>query len=300
MKVLITGSNGQLGRSLLKSKPKSIEVIATNSTNFNLLKINECKEFLIESKPDWIINAGAYTAVDLAESEPNKAMSINGVAPTELAKTIKKIGGKILQISTDFVFDGNSKSPYKPIDEPNPINIYGKTKLFGERGIQEVLNNTNQYLIIRTSWVMGPIGRNFATTMLNLHKTKDNISVVSDQIGCMTSTLSLSKICWSIIKKNNLQYEKESCILHWSESGISSWFDIATEIGDLALSIKLLEKSAKVTPISSEEYITKAKRPRFSLLDSKSTKELLNIENKYWRNSLLEILKEIKLRNILI
>tara|TARA_B100000963_G_scaffold91851_1_gene79036 strand:- start:3967 stop:4869 length:903 start_codon:yes stop_codon:yes gene_type:complete len=300
MKVLITGSNGQLGRSLLKSKPKSIEVIATNSTNFNLLKINECKEFLIESKPDWIINAGAYTAVDLAESEPNKAMSINGVAPTELAKTIKKIGGKILQISTDFVFDGNSKSPYKPIDEPNPINIYGKTKLCGERGIQEVLNNTNQYLIIRTSWVMGPIGRNFAITMLNLHKSKDNISVVSDQIGCMTSTLSLSKICWLIIEKNNLQYEKESGILHWSESGVSSWFDIATEIGDLALSIKLLEKTAKVIPISSEEYITKAKRPKFSLLDSTSTKELLNIENKYWRYSLLEILKEIKLRNILI
>ena len=300
MKVLITGSNGQLGRSLLKSKPKSIEVIATNSTNFNLLKINECKEFLIESKPDWIINAGAYTAVDLAESEPNKAMSINGVAPTELAKTIKKIGGKILQISTDFVFDGNSKSPYKPIDEPNPINIYGKTKLCGERGIQEVLNNTNQYLIIRTSWVMGPIGRNFAITMLNLHKSKDNISVVSDQIGCMTSTLSLSKICWLIIEKNNLQYEKESGILHWSESGVSSWFDIATEIGDLALSIKLLEKTAKVIPISSEEYITKAKRPKFSLLDSTSTKELLNIENKYWRYSLLEILKEIKLRDILI
>ena len=300
MKVLITGSNGQLGRSLLKSKPKSIEVIATNSTNFNLLKINECKEFLIESKPDWIINAGAYTAVDLAESEPNKAMSINGVAPTELAKTIKKIGGKILQISTDFVFDGNSKSPYKPIDEPNPINIYGKTKLCGERGIQEVLNNTNQYLIIRTSWVMGPIGRNFAITMLNLHKSKDNISVVSDQIGCMTSTLSLSKICWLIIEKNNLQYEKESGILHWSESGVSSWFDIATGIGDLALSIKLLEKTAKVIPISSEDYITKAKRPKFSLLDSTSTKELLNIENKYWRYSLLEILKEIKLRNILI
>jgi len=300
MKVLITGSNGQLGRSLLKSKPKSIEVIATNSTNFNLLKINECKEFLIESKPDWIINAGAYTAVDLAESEPNKAMSINGVAPTELAKTIKKIGGKILQISTDFVFDGNSKSPYKPIDEPNPINIYGKTKLCGERGIQEVLNNTNQYLIIRTSWVMGPIGRNFAITMLNLHKSKDNISVVSDQIGCMTSTLSLSKICWLIIEKNNLQYEKESGILHWSESGVSSWFDIATEIGDLALSIKLLEKSAKVIPISSEEYITKAKRPKFSLLDCKSTKKLLNIENRYWRYSLLEILKEIKLRNFLI
>ena len=299
MKVLITGSNGQLGRTLLETKPKDIEIIAPSSKDFNLLKIKECKEFLVAIKPDWIINAAAYTAVDLAETEPNKAMLINGEAPTEIAKTIKKIGGKILQISTDFVFDGNSTSPYKPIDEPNPINIYGKTKLFGERGIQEVLSNTNQYLIIRTSWVIGPIGNNFAMTMLKLHKCKEKISVVSDQIGCMTSTLSLSNICWLIIKKNNINNDKKSSILHWSESGVSSWFDIATEVGDLALRIKLIDKSAEVTPISSEEYITEAKRPKFSLLDCKSTKELLNIENKYWRWSLLEILKEIKLRNIL-
>ena len=299
MKVLITGSNGQLGRALLKSKPKDIEVIAPNSKIFNLLKIKACKDYLIESKPDWIINAGAYTAVDLAESEPNKAMVINGEAPTELAKTIKRIGGKFLQISTDFVFDGNSTSPYKPTDEPNPINIYGKSKLFGERGIQEVLSSTNQYFIIRTSWVMGPIGNNFAMTMLKLHKSKENISVVSDQIGCMTSTISLANICWLIIKKNHFPNIKSS-ILHWCESGVASWFDIATEIGDLALRLKLIEKSAKVNPITSEEYITMAKRPRFSLLDCKETKELLNIENKYWRYSLFEILKEIQLRNILI
>jgi len=298
MKVLITGSNGQLGMALLSSKPKNIEVIAPNSKEFNLLNIKDCKEFLIKIKPDWIINAGAYTAVDLAESEPNKARIINGEAPTELAKTIKKIGGKFLQISTDFVFDGNSKNPYLPSDEPNPINIYGKTKLLGERGIQEVLKKTNQYFIIRTSWVMGPVGNNFALTMLNLHKSKENISVVSDQIGCMTSTLSLSNICWLIIK-NNFEIDKKSSILHWCESGVSSWFDIASEIGNLALKLKLIEKSAKVKPISSEQYITKAKRPKFSLLDCKSTKELLNIENKYWRYSLYEILKEIQLRNIL-
>jgi len=298
MKVLITGSNGQLGMALLSSKPKNIEVIAPNSKEFNLLNIKDCKKFLIKIKPDWIINAGAYTAVDLAESEPNKARIINGEAPTELAKTIKQIGGKFLQISTDFVFDGNSKNPYLPSDEPNPINIYGKTKLLGERGIQEVLKETNQYFIIRTSWVMGPVGNNFALTMLNLHKSKENISVVSDQIGCMTSTLSLSNICWLIIK-NNVEIDKKSSILHWCESGVSSWFDIASEIGNLALKLKLIEKSAKVKPISSEQYITKAKRPKFSLLDCKSTKELLNIENKYWRYSLYEILKEIQLRNIL-
>ena len=296
MRILITGSNGQLGRALLKSKPKNIEVIATNSRNFNLLRIEQCKEFLIKNKPDWIINTAAYTAVDLAESEPKKAMSINGVAPTEMAKIIKKIGGKILQISTDYVFDGNSNIPYKPSDYTNPINIYGKTKLFAERGIQEVLINTNQYFIIRTSWLMGPNGNNFIMTMLKLLGSKNDISVVSDQIGCITSTLSLSKICWLIIK-NNFENELKSNIFHWCESGVSSWFDIATEIRDMASRIKLIENSAKVNPITSDQYVTKARRPKFSLLDCKSTKEFLNIENKYWRYSLLEILEEIKSSN---
>ncbi len=298
MKILITGSNGQLGRALLKSKPNNIEIIATNSKNFNLMKIEECKEFLIKNKPDWIINTAAYTAVDLAESEQKKAMSINGYAPIEIAKTIKKIGGKILQISTDYVFDGNSISPYKPSDYPNPINIYGQTKLFAERGIQEVLRNTNQYFIIRTSWLMGPTGNNFIMKMLKLMGSRNDISVVSDQIGCITSTLSLSKICWLIIK-NNFENEIQSNIFHWSESGVSSWFDIATEIRDMASRIKLIENSAKVNPISSDQYVTKAKRPKFSLLDCKSTKALLNIENKYWRYSLFEILKEIKSSNFL-
>ena len=296
MRILITGSNGQLGRALLKSKPKNIEVIATNSRNFNLLRIEQCKEFLIKNKPDWIINTAAYTAVDLAESEQKKAMSINGVAPTEMAKIIKKIGGKILQISTDYVFDGNSNSPYKPSDCTNPINIYGKTKLFAERGIQEVLINSNQYFIIRTSWLMGPNGNNFIMTMLKLLGSKNNISVVSDQIGCITSTLSLSKICWLIIK-NNFENELKSNIFHWCESGVSSWYDIATEIRDMASRIKLIENSAKVNPITSDQYVTKARRPKFSLLDCKSTKEFLNIENKYWRYSLLEILEEIKSSN---
>ena len=135
--------------------------------------------------------------------------------------------------------------------------------------------------------------------MLRLGAARERLSVVSDQIGCMTSTLSLSNICWLIIKKNHFQNIKSS-IFHWCESGVASWFDIATEIGDLALRLKLIEKSAKVNPIPSEEYITMAKRPKFSLLDCKETKELLNIENKYWRYSLFEILKEIQLRNILI
>ena len=300
MKVLITGSQGQLGKELLKNVPHDIEVIAADRKTFNLLDLKDCREFIFDNKPDWIINAAAYTAVDLAEDEEEKAILINGEAPTEIANALKKTGGKLLQISTDFVFDGKSSSPYKVDDEPNPINIYGKSKLLGENGIKNILQDNNQYIILRTSWVMGSEGNNFAKTMLRLLKLKDKISVVYDQIGCMTSSKYLSNICWLIIQKDLTKNINNQKILHWTDAGVASWFDIATEIGDLSLKFNLLKNPAKVLPILSENFPTKAKRPNFSLLDCSITKELLNIENNYWRFALSEILQELKLKNFLM
>ncbi|MAV63865.1 MAG: dTDP-4-dehydrorhamnose reductase [Candidatus Marinimicrobia bacterium] len=297
MKVMVTGSNGQLGRALLNLKPDGLEVIPTDRNNFNLLDLKQCKEYILDNKPDWIINAAAYTAVDLAEEEQDKARIINGEAPTEIAKALKKTGGKLLHISTDFIFDGKSSNPYQVNDKPNPLSIYGRTKLLGENGIKDILLDDDNYIILRTSWVMGPVGKNFIFTMLKLHTIKDQISVVYDQIGCMTSTSSLAKICWLIVQKDLVKNEKNQKILHWTEAGASSWFDIATDIGEMALKINLLKKRAKVLPISTHEFPTKAKRPSYSLLDCSITKELLNIENNYWRNSLQEILQEIKLEN---
>ena len=204
MKVLITGSNGQLGKALLKLTPKGIEVIPTNRSNFNLENIDQCKNFIGKHNPDWVINAGAYTAVDLAEDEPRKAMLVNGEAPKEIAKTLKELGGNLIHISTDFVFDGSQSFPYQPDQTPRPISVYGETKLAGEEGIKQVLGDDNNYLILRTSWVIGPVGKNFLITMLKLHNSKDTISVVCDQIGCITSTNSLSMIIWKIIQQNLL------------------------------------------------------------------------------------------------
>ncbi len=300
MKVLITGSQGQLGKELLKNIPNDIEVIPTDRETFNLLDLKNCREFIFDNKPDWIINAAAYTAVDLAEDEKEIAMIINSEAPTEIAKTLKKTGGKLLHISTDFVFDGKSKSPYKVEDEPDPINIYGKSKLLGEKGIKNILQDNNQYIILRTSWVMGSEGNNFAKTMLKLLKIKDNISVVNDQIGCMTSSKYLSIICWLIIQKDitiNINNQK---IFHWTDAGVSSWFEIASEIRRLSFKLNLLSNPAKVIPISSNNFPTKAKRPNFSLLDCSATKEVLNIENNHWHFSLLEILQELKSKNFLM
>ena len=300
MKVLITGSQGQLGKELLKNIPHDIEVIPSDRKNFNLLDLKNCREFIFDNKPDWIINAAAYTAVDLAEDEEDRALLINSEAPTEIAKALKKTGGKLLHISTDFVFDGESSSPYKIDDEPNPINIYGKSKLLGENGIKNVFQNNDQYIILRTSWVMGSEGNNFAKTILKLLKIKEKISVVYDQIGCMTSSKYLSIICWLIIQKDITKNVNNQKIFHWTDAGVSSWFDIATEIGELSFKLNLLKKPAKVVPISSDKFPTKAKRPNFSLLDCSSTKELLKIENNYWRFSLLEILQELKSKNFLM
>ncbi len=300
MKVLITGAQGQLGKELLKNIPNDIEVIPTDRETFNLLDLNNCREFIFNNKPDWIINAAAFTAVDLAEDEKEKAMLINSEAPTEIAKALKKTGGKLLHISTDFVFDGKSNIPYKVDVEPNPINIYGKSKLLGENGIKNVLQDNNQYIILRTSWVMGSEGNNFAKTMVKLLKIKDKISVVYDQIGCMTSSKYLSIICWLIIQKDITKNIYNQKIFHWTDAGVSSWFDIATTIGEFSFNLNLLKKPAKVIPILSENFPTKAKRPNFSLLDCSATKDVLNIENNYWRFSLLEILQELKSKNFLM
>ena len=297
MKVLITGSNGQLGKTLIKLKPLGIEIIPTTRKNFDLENLDTCKEFLIENKPDWVINSGAYTSVDKAEEEKDKVMLINSEAPRVIAETLKKIGGNLIQISTDFVFDGTQSYPYSPEDKTNPINIYGESKLSAENKIKEIFQENNQYLILRTSWVIGSQGKNFLTTMLKLHSFKENISVVCDQIGCITSTNSLANICWLIIQRNLVDNDINQRIFHWTQAGVSSWYDVAFEIGYLAEKLKLIKKSSNVLPISSDKFFSKAKRPNFSLLNCSLTKKLLNIENTYWRKSLYKILQEVKSLN---
>lgn len=298
MKVLITGTKGQLGKALVQLKPLGINIIPTTREEFNLENLDQCKKFLVKNQPDWVINAAAYTAVDNAESERDKAMRINAEAPQIIAETLKNIGGNLLQISTDFVFDGNQSYPYCPQDKTNPINFYGKSKLSAENLIRETFQNKNQYIILRTSWVVGPLGKNFLTTMLKLHSSRENISVVCDQIGCITSTDTLANICWLIVQRNLVENFKNQKILHWTQAGVSSWFDVAYEIGEIAEKLKVIEKAAEVLPISSEQFITKAKRPNFSLLNCEVTEELLSVKKIYWRNSLYKILQEVKDKNL--
>ena len=300
MKVLLTGANGQVGNALIRTKPSHIDLYPTSRSNLELSNPQDCFDMVKAIKPDWIINSGAYTFVDKAEKEPELAIAINAGAPKAFANAILKEGGKLLQISTDFVFDGSQSVPYTPSSMRSPINVYGKSKAKGEIEIENLLTNRNQSVILRTSWVMGPTRTNFALTMLKLHKEKNIISVVADQVGSPTTTATLSDAIWKIISMNS---DIQDCsngspqVLHWCNSGVASWYDIAIAVGEISEEIGLINKKANVLPIQTINYPTPAKRPTYSILDNSLTQEKLRLTPIHWRKALKDLLIDYQLKN---
>ena len=297
MKILITGIEGQLGKALINTKSKRKDVFGFNKVDFNLEDFKFCREFILKVQPQWIINTAAFTDVNRAETEKIKTFSINSFGICNIAKAASNYGGKIIQISSDFVFDGNNPNSYKPNDKCNPLNIYGLSKYIGEQLIIEYPN----VIILRTSWLYGPIGNNFCLTILKMCKlfsaNKRPLKVVSDQIGCPTSSIYLAEICWKFISNlKNKDFSSE--IFHWSNSGVTSWYDFAKAIVELGLEYGLLFENVELIPISSNEYKTKAKRPPFSSLNCEKTKKFLKINQIYWKDSLREVIKKIKKEDI--
>ncbi len=291
MRILITGVDGQLGSQLVKNPQPNLEVIGLNKNQFNLLNFEQCRKTILNLKPEWIINTAAFTAVDKAEIELKKTFDINAFGVEVIAKTCSSYGGRLLQISTDFVFDGMKKTPYLPHDKCNPLNKYGESKLKGEYLSLKYPGN----LILRTSWLYGPSGNNFCLKMLNLHKNAFKqskiLKIVHDQKGCPSDTIQLAKICWELIKKETDTKSKQK-IFHWSNKGITTWYDFAFSIGKFAEEYGLIEKAADIQPISSSDYKTLAKRPNFSALDCNQTSRFLGIKQLEWTESLKLILKE--------
>tara|TARA_B100000886_G_scaffold94427_1_gene62544 strand:+ start:899 stop:1783 length:885 start_codon:yes stop_codon:yes gene_type:complete len=290
MKVLLTGGSGQVGQEIIKSKPEGIEIISPSRKKLDLSDYISCKKFVIYHKPDWIINSGAYTQVDDAEKNIQLSQKINGYALEAFVEAINEINGNLLQLSTDYVFDGKQNYPYKENQNKNPLSQYGFSKALGEELIKKNIKNINNATILRTSWVISPRGKNFILKMLKLHSEKKYIDVVSDQTGSPTSAADLGKVCWEIIKfknKRNLPF-----IMHWRDDGIASWFDIADAIGDIAKELKIIERKAKINPIKSKEYLTLAKRPKYSVLDTLNTAKLLDIKPTHWKENLRKILIE--------
>lgn len=300
MKVLITGSQGQLGRALIQFKPKYTQIYAMNRSNFDMLDIPSCLKIIKSINPDWIINCGAYTNVDLAESDRDTAMRVNFHAPKAFAEEIKRLGGKFLQISTDYVFDGKKeiKTPYQTNEKRSPLGIYGLSKTYAEEAIEEIFQDSYQAVILRTSWLVGPVGKNFVITILNLILKNKEIKVVNDQIGSPTSTFSLADICWKIIYLKQYKFifnQKSNRILHWQDNGETNWYEIALTISNLSKEIGLLKSNTKIIPITTSEFPSIVKRPSYSVLDTKLTKSLLKYEGRYWKITLKEVLEKIQM-----
>ena len=272
---LITGGNGQLGTELSKLLPNAIR---TDVNDLNITDAYEVRRFCAENKIDTIINCAAYTAVDNAEVNKNIAKLINAVGPYNLAKT----GAKIVHISTDYVFDGTWHKPYIPDDKPNPVSVYGKTKLMGEKA---VLDNARVATIIRTAWLYSPYGNNFVKTMRKLGAEKKSINVVADQIGTPTYAGDLAAAIVKILPQMN---EQNRGVYHFTNMGVCSWYDFATEI--MAQS----GLDCVVNPINSSEYPTRATRPFYSVLDKSKIQKTFGIEIDHWKKSLQKCIAEME------
>lgn len=275
MVVLVTGANGQLGQSLqciAKNYP-AMDFVFCSSSELDITDLANCTGIFSKYQPNYCINAAAYTAVDKAESEPEKAHLINVIGAKNLAEACQQNHCVLLHVSTDFVFDGTKQSPYTEEDTPNPTGVYGQTKLEGEKAIQEKFDN---YFIIRTSWVYSQFGNNFMKTMLRLASERDSLSVVNDQIGTPTHAVDLAECLVSIVKSNSNKFG----IYNFSNEGQCSWYDFAKKIFDInGITIDL-------SPIPTSAYPTPAKRPAYSVLDKSKIKTVFGIEIRNWAESL--------------
>jgi len=300
MKVLLTGAAGQLGHALRQQLPAGVELIATSRSGdpatgllpLDLADAAACRAAVLEHRPDWVLNGGAYTAVDRAESEPELALAVNGGAPRAFAEALADTGGRLLQVSTDFVFNGQQGSPYRPEQARDPLGAYGRTKAAGEEAVEQVLGGRGRGVILRTSWVMGPVGKNFALTMLRLHRERPEIAVVADQVGCPTSTHTLATACWRVIAATDTTAGLPA-VLHWSDAVAASWFNVAVAVGELAQELELLQQPAPVTPLTTAEYPLPAQRPSYSLLECSATRQVLDLPAVHWRQALRQLLDAV-------
>lgn len=281
-RVLITGAQGQLGSALLAISGRSqIEFLSTDHHSLDITNRTAIAQFLQQHAVDAVVNCAAYTAVDKAESEPDKAHLINAAAVGFLAAETLQRRIKLIHISTDFVFNGQQSHPYLETDSTDPLSVYGKTKLAGE---EAVLQSNPTALILRTSWVYSPYGNNFVKTMLRLCREREVVKVVADQTGTPTYAGDLAQAIMMVIQ----QQPSISGLFHYSNEGTASWYDLAMAVRDLAGLKTHLE------PISTTSYPTPAVRPKFSVLDKSNFKRTTSLNIPYWRHSLERCMKELQ------
>jgi dTDP-4-dehydrorhamnose reductase len=289
--ILVTGGDGQLGSELKEIASNYLEYnfLFTCVKTLDITNHTAVAAFVDSNNINVIINCAAYTAVDQAESDPELANAINHLAVANLAQIAKNNNVKFIQISTDYVFDGSNYRPYMETDIPNPQSVYGKTKLDGELAMRRI--SPSNSVIIRTSWVYSRFGTNFVKTMLNLAKERDEISVVADQIGSPTNAADLAQTILQILPQiENTTVE----VYHYTNEGICSWAEFSSEI------FKLLNIQCRVNQITTTEYLTKAKRPAYSVMETRKIKQVYKVTIPMWDVSLENMLNdEVVQRNFI-
>jgi dTDP-4-dehydrorhamnose reductase len=288
--ILVTGASGQLGQTLVRLWERSpipqYQFSALPRTQLDIGKPDLAAAVLSELQPTVIVNAAAYTQVDKAETDRDAVFQVNETGTATLARWAAHSGAKLLHISTDFVFNGAKSSPYVPDDQTEPLGVYGASKLAGEKALLAASNNNAA--IIRTSWLYSRYGNNFVKTMLRLMAESDALSVVEDQIGSPTSTDSLARLIFAMIQKRDYQG-----IYHWTDGGSISWFEFAQQIQGQALQAGILSKAIPITPITTSEYPTPAKRPTYSVLDRSRALEEFECLVLDWEQKLAEVIAEL-------
>ena len=280
MNILVTGSNGQLGSEIkdLAANYADFNCYFTDSIDLDICKSGTLEHYIKDNKIEAVINCAAYTAVDKAEQEAELAEKVNATGVLNLVKAIAKVDGQLIHISTDYVFDGYSFLPYLESDQINPLGVYGNTKRGGELA---VINSGIDGIVIRTSWLYSAYGNNFVKSMLRLGNERDELGVIFDQVGTPTNASDLAKTCLDILSfKRQSKLNSKGNIYHFSNEGVSSWYDFAIAIMTLG------KVDCNVKPIETKDYPTPAKRPNFSVLNKTKIKNDFKITIPYWRDSL--------------
>ena len=284
-RILLTGETGQAGRELKRSFAGFGEVISVDRERLDLLAPHQIRDTVRRIRPDVILNAAAYTAVDRAESEPDLAMAINAEAPAILAEEARAVNALLVHYSTDYVFDGSKSEPWTESDSPHPLNVYGASKLAGEQAIRRI---GGRYLIFRTSWVYGPQGRNFFLTMLRLGRERERITIVDDQLGAPTTSIEIADATRAIVEGISAGRfgtpEMWTGLYHMTCSGSTTWFGFARAI--FARTAHLLPRQPELIPVSTSEFPTPATRPRNSVLSNSLLIERFGIRLSPWETAL--------------
>ena len=283
MKILLTGRNGQVGWELERALAPLGEVVATDRSTLDLADPDAIRRVVREARPEIIVNAAAYTAVDEAESEPELAMRINGFAPGVLAEEAKRLGALLVHYSTDYVFDGEKATPYVEEDEPNPLNVYGRTKLKGERAVQ---SSGCRHLILRTSWVYGARGKNFLLAILRKARDAQELRVVVDQVGAPTSVELVARATLAAVTRV-VRASEPTGTYHMTSRGETSWHGFAQAI------LSGVGVSARVTPIKSSDFSSTAVRPHYSVLDTSRFVHTFDFEPPSWTKDLSQVLQHV-------